>query len=99
MLIPSTAPDEAEQREEWESFREEFITRTRKALDHIGATLCAVGCTDEQLAKAVQAPDGQEEEEEDTQDDKDEPGDDGDAETITMKIPETPVVLSLSKKI
>lgn len=99
MLLPSTVLEESEQREEWEELRDEFIERTRKALDHIGATLCSVGCTDEQLANAGRDHDNAED-----QETEDQEGDNGEAcdeddETIAMPIPESPVVLSVVKKI
>lgn len=48
--IPPAPLDESHLREKWEDFREPYIYELRKALDHIGAALTAVGCTEDELA-------------------------------------------------
>lgn len=50
--LPPVIALEEEQREHWENGRDAYIACIRGALDHIGAALNAVGCTDEQLASA-----------------------------------------------
>lgn len=47
--IPPTALHESNQRLLWESLRTDFVRDIRGALDHIGAVLTAVGCTEEEL--------------------------------------------------
>lgn len=53
--LPPVIATEESQREYWENGRDAYIAKIRAALDHIGAALNAVGCTDEQLAKAGQS--------------------------------------------
>ena len=54
--LPPVLLDEDEQREAWEGRREEFIRAMREALDHIAATLSAVGCTDSLLSTVLDPP-------------------------------------------
>ncbi len=54
MRIPSTLLDEKALREQWEEFRPQYIRDIRTALESLAAALTAVGCTDEQLAEAVE---------------------------------------------
>lgn len=53
--LPSVALSEEDQREHWENGRGAYITRMRESLDHIGAALSAVGCTDKELDRVGQA--------------------------------------------
>lgn len=63
--LPSTALSEEEQRERWEGLRTEYIARMRAALDHFGAALAAVGCTEEELGQ-IDGPERHEEKTEDS---------------------------------
>lgn len=47
--LPDFPVEEQDQREYWEGGREAYIGRLREVLDHLGAALVAVGCTDKQL--------------------------------------------------
>lgn len=48
--LPPVVTEEDEQREAWEELRDGYILTVREALDRIGATLTAVGCTDRELS-------------------------------------------------
>lgn len=52
-LIPEFS-SEQELRGFWEDSRDEYIRKIRETLDHVGAALTAVGCTDKQLEFAVE---------------------------------------------
>lgn len=52
--IPPAPIPEDRLRIRWESFRGRYIRDIRYALDHIGAALTAVGCTEEELAAVGQ---------------------------------------------
>lgn len=71
--LPSAAVPEENQRDHWENGRQAYITRMRESLDHIGAALNAVGCTDEELDNVSQA--NEEEIESDTPEPASESGD------------------------
>lgn len=66
--LPPTVAEESEQRAAWEGLREEYIRTVRQALDHLGATLSSVGCTDAELS-AVLEPETVKEETVDTEPD------------------------------
>lgn len=86
--LPPVLLEDSVQRVFWEGFREEYISRVRGSLDHIGAALAAVGCTDDQLAQVGQKDEPVEEE-------LPEPDDDGDGEEDvveeTLTIPVLPL--------
>lgn len=73
--LPSPIAEDVEQREYWEGTRREYVSRIRAALDHIGAALTAVGCTDEELRLAgriaVTEKEGEEPAETEADDDQD----------------------------
>lgn len=51
--LPSPLTPDTQQREFWESGREEYVARVCEAVQRLGAALAAVGCTDNELAKAA----------------------------------------------
>jgi hypothetical protein len=97
--IPAVALHEDFQRDRWENYRTEYIREIREALDHIGAALAAVGCTDEELAGAHQtqcSAEDEEEPEEPTDESSEEDSSDGIADNEeTVKFPV--VVLPLQR--
>lgn len=54
--LPPVVAEESEQREAWEQLRDDYVRTVRQALDHIGAALCAVGCTDGELRAVLDPP-------------------------------------------
>jgi hypothetical protein len=83
--LPSLITDEGDQRRFWEETRPEYIRRVREAMNHIGAALTAVGCTDEDLEdpKPEVVDDAEEAEEADSEVSEDE----GD-ETVLLPLPD-----------
>jgi hypothetical protein len=57
--LPPTVAEESDQREAWEGLREEYVRTLRQALDHLAATLTAVGCTDAELGGVLGTPEGE----------------------------------------
>lgn len=58
--LPRATDPVGDQRAQWEQGREEFIATVRTALDHLGAALSAVGCTDAELSAALRTTDTEE---------------------------------------
>lgn len=86
--LPPTVSAEEEQREFWESYRSEYIRRIRGALDHIGAALVAVGCTDEELlADPEPDPDPEDEDGEPSDPEESEGEEGGPEETVSLPLP------------
>lgn len=54
--LPPVVTEDDEQREAWEGLRDSYILTVREALDRIGATLAAVGCTDQELSRVLDPP-------------------------------------------
>lgn len=99
--LPSVAAPEEAQRAQWEEGRRAFIVRTREALDLLGATLTAVGCTEEEL-ESILDDDPDPETDQEPAPDPDEPSGEPEERVEpdveeTVQLPLVPVALALAK--
>jgi hypothetical protein len=51
--LPSDLTPEDEQRSAWEDGRAEYVDRICESIQHLGAALTAVGCTDDELKRII----------------------------------------------
>lgn len=83
--IPPEVLSDENQRERWLDLRSEYIREMRSALDHLGAALTVVGCTDEELGNAL---DSEEESDEAPESGPDEEAEEEvSASDVTVQIP------------
>lgn len=90
--LPPVVTEESEQREAWETLRDSYVLTVREALDRIGATLTAVGCTDRELSGVLDPPEPEPAPEPETvTDEEDQGGEDAplgsNDETAEMPVP------------
>lgn len=56
--LPSPVTPDVAQRSHWESQREAYVARICEVIEHVGATLTAMGCTDTEMEKLLGCEDG-----------------------------------------
>lgn len=92
--LPPAISEETEQRDHWENRRSEYVTRICKVVEHVGAALAALGCTDSELEKLVVCKDDANDMESDTHPTSSDAAEEytdeeivGSCKTITMELP------------